>query len=68
MASDRQIEYAPKLKNNIFDLVGWINPDKSNTVKRQLAWLENSSCCEELRKTDSFNAMIDKYKPFATDS
>ena len=38
-----------------------------NTIKSRLAWYENSPWLEELRKLDSFNAMLEKYRPFAKD-
>jgi transcriptional regulator with XRE-family HTH domain len=36
-----------------------------NTIKLRLAWYENNPWFEELRKTESFNAMLEKYRPFA---
>ena len=64
IASDRQIPYAPKVKQDISKT--WNDKDEWNTaVKRQLAWYENNPWFEELRKLDNFNAMLEKYKPFA---
>ena len=64
LASDRQIPFSPKLqKQNLIDL--WGDLEKYNTmVKRQLAWYENNSWLEELRKSDGFGEMIEKYRPF----
>lgn len=66
LASEKIIPFAPKLKQNLAEL--WRNTGKWNTMlKRQLAWYEGNPWFEELRKLDSFNAMIEKYRPFAND-
>jgi hypothetical protein len=37
----------------------------AGAVKYLLTWLENNPWFEEARKHESFNSMIEKYKPFA---
>ena len=65
VASDKQFPFtSPKSKQNYTDM--WRNFGEYNTMlKRQLAWYANNPWFEELRKLDSFNAMLEKYKPFA---
>jgi len=64
LASDRKVPFAPKIKQNLAEL--WKNLGEYNTMlKRQLAWYENNPWFEELRKLDNFNAMLEKYRPFA---
>jgi transcriptional regulator with XRE-family HTH domain len=67
VASDRQFPfYSQSSKQNYTDM--WRNLGKYNTmVKRRLAWYEGNSWFAELHKLDSFNAMLEKYKPFAED-
>ena len=40
----------------------------NSMLKRQLAWYENNPWFEELRKLDSFNAMLEKYGYYVKDS
>ncbi|MCL2773787.1 MAG: helix-turn-helix transcriptional regulator [Oscillospiraceae bacterium] len=67
VASDRQFPfYTQKAKQNYTDM--WRNAGEYNSMlKRQFAWYENNPWFEELRKTDSFNEMLEKYRPFAKD-
>jgi transcriptional regulator with XRE-family HTH domain len=56
--------YSQKTKQNYADM--WSSFGKYNTMlKRQFAWYENNPWFEELRKLDSFSAMLEKYRPFA---
>lgn len=65
VASDRQFPfYSPQLRMNYRKM--WENMGEYNTMlKRQLTWYENNPWFEELRKLDNFNAMLEKYRPFA---
>ena len=62
VASDRQgAFYSQKAKQNYTDM--WQNFGEYDTMlKRQFAWYENSPWFEELRKFESFSAMLGKYK------
>jgi len=50
---DMGFEYAIKSDSN------------ASAVKNSLTWLENNPWFEEARKHENFNAMLEKYKPFA---
>jgi len=68
VASDKQFPfYSQKLRMDYKAM--WSNMGEYNTMlKRQFAWYENNSWFEELRKLNSFTAMLEKYRPYAKSS
>jgi transcriptional regulator with XRE-family HTH domain len=66
MASDRGILNAPdKIKSVL--VADWGSSNKYNQVKRMISLLDGSQMYEELRKNDSFNVVLKKYRPYAKD-
>jgi len=66
IASDRQISGTQSnLKRDLF--IQRTNADKWNSVKRRLIWKENSPWLEPSRQTESFQAMLEKHRPFASE-
>ena len=66
--SNRESNYVTQGIKHDITLNTWnTERHKYSFVKGKLTWLENNPWFEEARKYDNFNAMIEKYKPFAKD-
>ena len=65
VASDRQLPFHSLQEKQTYAKF-WGDMGKYNSMlKRQLAWYENNPWFDELRKLDSFNAMLEKYESYA---
>ena len=62
LASDRESRYVTnEMKKGIWR---W-SADRGNSINMSIAWLENNPWFAETRKLDNFNAMLEKYRPYA---